>query len=66
MIADVGCIEKVRGSRIATPFAPPSPGRMPMIMPSTMPITIRITLNGMLIVTPKMFMSRKAKTVAKP
>src|SRR5712692_50924 len=45
MIAEVvppGCcaIEKVSGSRIATPFAPPSPGSTPMITPSTMPANI--------------------------
>src|SRR3546814_10091882 len=27
IIADVGVIVKVRGNRIATPFAPPKPGR---------------------------------------
>src|SRR3546814_7755451 len=27
MIAEVGDIEKVRGSRMATPFAPPRPGK---------------------------------------
>src|SRR3989304_672001 len=30
-------IEKVSGSRIATPFAPPSPGSTPMITPSSTP-----------------------------
>src|SRR5690349_23879855 len=46
MIAEVappGCcaIEKVSGSRIATPFAPPSPGSTPMITPSTMPTNMK-------------------------
>jgi hypothetical protein len=50
MIAEVappGCcaIEKVSGSRIATPFAPPRPGSTPMITPSTMPANISIRLN---------------------
>src|SRR3954463_14905269 len=31
---------KVSGSRIATPFAPPSPGSTPMMTPSTMPTSI--------------------------
>src|SRR5258705_8406889 len=33
-------IEKVSGSRIATPFAPPRPGSTPMMTPSTMPTNI--------------------------
>ena len=41
MIAEVGGIEKVSGSRIATPLAPPRPGSTPMITPSVMPIIIR-------------------------
>src|ERR1700752_1493935 len=50
MIAEVappGCcaIEKVSGSRIATPLAPPSPGSTPMITPSTIPANISIRLN---------------------
>src|SRR5262249_25854970 len=40
MIADVGDMVKVSGSRIATPLAPPSPGSTPMITPNTMPITM--------------------------
>ena len=46
MIAEVGDIENVSGSRIATPLAPPSPGSTPMITPSRMPTTITIRLNG--------------------
>src|SRR5712671_2136241 len=34
-------IEKVSGSRMATPMAPPRPGNTPMITPSTMPTNIR-------------------------
>src|SRR3979490_405700 len=33
-------IEKVSGSRMATPLAPPRPGSTPMITPSTMPTNI--------------------------
>src|SRR3954451_11961470 len=40
MMADVGCIVKVSGSRIATPFGPPRPGSTPMTIPSTSPIAI--------------------------
>src|SRR6185436_5109063 len=50
MIAEVappGCcaIEKVSGSRMATPFAPPRPGSTPMITPRTIPASISATLN---------------------
>src|SRR3990172_4913301 len=44
MIAEVGGIVKVRGSRIATPLAPPRPGRTPMMTPSRMPTIIKATL----------------------
>src|SRR3954470_202619 len=40
MIADVGGIENVSGSRMATPFAPPRPGSTPMITPRMMPTSI--------------------------
>src|SRR5262245_21968922 len=46
MIAEVGDIEKVSGSRMATPLAPPSPGSTPMITPNRMPTTISSRLNG--------------------
>ena len=46
MIAEVGGIVNVSGSRIATPLAPPRPGSTPMITPSTMPIIISSRLNG--------------------
>ncbi len=46
MIADVGGIVNVSGSRIAMPFAAPRPGRTPMITPSTIPSSISPMLNG--------------------
>src|ERR1700693_178230 len=46
MMAEVGFIENVSGSRIATPFAPPSPGNTPMITPRTIPTIIRPRLYG--------------------
>src|SRR6266480_3822466 len=41
MIAEVGDIENVSGSRIATPFAPPNPGRTPISTPSRMPTSMK-------------------------
>src|SRR6266496_3774087 len=51
MIAEVvppGCcaIENVRGSRMATPFAPPRPGSTPMMIPKMTPTNISSRLNG--------------------
>src|SRR5512145_2429501 len=46
MIAEVGGIVKVSGSRMATPLAPPRPGSTPMMTPSTTPTNISIRLNG--------------------
>src|SRR4051812_134506 len=40
MIADVGGIENVSGSRMATPFAPPRPGSTPISTPSRMPTSM--------------------------
>ena len=40
MIAEVGDIVKVSGSRIATPLAPPRPGSTPISTPSMMPTNI--------------------------
>src|SRR5207249_7398596 len=40
MMAEVGDIENVSGSRIATPVAPPSPGRTPISTPSRMPTSM--------------------------
>src|SRR6185312_6447214 len=45
MIADVGDMLKVSGSRIATPLAPPRPGSTPMMTPSTTPASISSRLN---------------------
>src|SRR5436305_6273227 len=39
-IAEVGSMVNVSGSRIATPFGPPSPGSTPTKMPSTSPTII--------------------------
>src|SRR5438552_11783334 len=39
-IADVGSMVNVSGSRMATPFGPPSPGSTPTKMPSTSPTII--------------------------
>src|SRR6476660_968141 len=44
MMAEVGGIVKVSGSRMATPLAPPRPGSTPMITPSRMPTSIRARL----------------------
>ena len=46
MMAEVGGIVKVSGSRIATPFAPPRPGSTPMITPSRIPTSINARLYG--------------------
>ncbi len=46
MIAEVGGIVNVSGSRIAMPFAPPSPGSTPMITPRLTPINMSSRLNG--------------------
>src|SRR5678816_4130268 len=40
MIAEVGGIVNVSGSRIATPLAPPRPGSTPMSTPSRMPTSM--------------------------
>src|SRR3954469_18581987 len=41
MMAEVGDIEKVSGSRMATPLAPPRPGSTPISTPRTMPSIIK-------------------------
>src|SRR5439155_20164044 len=46
MIADVGDIVNVSGSRMATPLAPPSPGSTPMSTPSVMPTSMRTRFIG--------------------
>src|SRR5919106_457377 len=57
MIAEVAppgvcAMPKVSGSRMATPFAPPSPGSTPMMTPSTTPVNISTTFIGV-SATPK-------------
>ena len=44
MMAEVGGMVNVSGSRIATPLAPPRPGRTPMMTPSRMPTIIKAKL----------------------
>src|SRR5919204_4930407 len=46
MMAEVGGMVNVSGSRMATPLAPPSPGSTPMMVPSMMPTTATNRLNG--------------------
>src|SRR5262249_52844339 len=41
MIAEVGCMLKVIGRRMATAFGPPSPGSTPTTIPRRIPISIR-------------------------
>ena len=52
MIAEVGFMLKVSGSRMATPLAPPSPGSTPISTPSVMPISMKPRL-GSVAATPK-------------
>ena len=46
MIADVGVIVKVSGSKIATPLAPPRPGNTPISTPRMMPTNMRSMFIG--------------------
>src|SRR3970040_1313062 len=46
MMAEVGDMVKVSGSRIATPFAPPRPGSTPMTTPRITPTNINAMLVG--------------------
>jgi hypothetical protein len=46
MMAEVGGMLNVSGNRMATPFAPPSPGSTPITTPSTMPTIITMMLKG--------------------
>src|SRR6478735_12803586 len=48
-IAEVGVMLNVRGSRMATPLAPPRPGRTPMSTPRMMPTNIRRMFIGVRI-----------------
>ena len=43
MIAEVGSIENVSGSRMATPLAPPRPGRVPISTPRMVPMNMYMT-----------------------
>ncbi len=44
MMALVGSMLKVSGSRMATPFGPPSPGSTPTTMPSSTPRNMKAML----------------------
>src|SRR3954464_12809308 len=46
MIAEVGDIENVSGSRMATPLAPPRPGSTPISTPRTMPTSMSTRFIG--------------------
>src|SRR3972149_599859 len=46
MMAEVGGILKVTGMRMATPFAPPRPGKTPTMVPTKSPATNTRMLNG--------------------
>src|SRR3990170_4741980 len=46
MMAEVGGILKVTGMRMATPFAPPRPGKTPTMVPTKSPATNTAMLNG--------------------
>src|SRR6266508_4190408 len=66
MIAEAGGIRKVNGSRIATPFAPPSPGSTPMIVPRTMPIPAMARLYGVIATVKPRAICSKPISVAQP
>src|SRR6478736_1934210 len=61
-IAVVGDMLKVRGSRMATPLAPPRPGSTPMSTPRTMPTNIRRRFIGVRI-TPKPWKRALSSTI---
>src|SRR3972149_2180708 len=63
MIAEVGGIVNVSGSRIATPFAPPRPGSTPMITPRMTPVNISARLVGV-SATPKPCISDWISSIA--
>ena len=64
-MAEVGSIEKVSGSRIATPFGPPSPGSTPTKMPRTRPTIIRKSVFHV-IRTVKPWTSKPSASIARP
>ena len=47
MTAEVGGSLKVTGMRMATPFAPPRPGKTPTKVPTKSPATSTVRLNGL-------------------
>src|SRR4051812_20087904 len=49
MMAEVGDIVNVRGSKMATPLAPPSPGSTPMSTPRMIPTNISAMFIGVRI-----------------
>ena len=48
MMAEVGSMVNVNGSKIAMPLAPPKPGNTPMMTPRTTPTSINIRLKGVI------------------
>src|SRR5262245_39044133 len=67
MMAEVGGIVNVSGSRIATPLAPPSPGSTPMMVPSRMPRTAMKMLNGVIATwKPRSRFSSPMRSVSEP
>src|SRR4051812_12443198 len=66
MIAEVGGIRNVSGSRMATPFAPPRPGSTPMMVPSVMPTTDIRRLNGVIATWKPLRMFSKPISVPEP
>src|SRR6266446_831300 len=66
MIADVGGMRNVSGSRMATPLAPPSPGSTPMMVPSVIPTTATSRLNGVIAMWKPRAMFSKPISVTQP
>src|SRR6266404_4795719 len=66
MMAEVGGMRNVSGSRMATPFAPPSPGSTPMMVPSVMPTTAIRRLKGVMATWKPPMMFSKPISVAEP
>src|ERR1043165_2105612 len=66
-VAPPGCcaMPKVRGSRMATPFAPPNPGSTPIMTPRITPVNIssRFFID---IATPKPWISDWISSMAAP
>src|SRR5438477_7736609 len=66
MIADVGGMRNVSGSRMATPLAPPSPGSTPMMVPSVIPTTATSRLKGVIAMWKPRMMFSKPTSVTQP